>query len=108
LHFGDHDPSGMDMSRDLSERFTTFINGSVGNGDMGGRAFTSGSAALNMPQIEELNPRPQPGEAIRCALFSSTSRNWRRLLGADALPPEYLDKLVRDNCQGELGSSSVG
>ena len=100
LHFGDHDPSGMDMSRDLSERFTTFITGSVGNGDMGGRAFQR--LALNMPQIEELNPPPNPAKQSDARFQQYEQEFGGDSWELDALPPEYLDKLVRDNCQANL------
>lgn len=53
IHFGDHDPSGIDMSRDIEERLEMFMRG---------RRFKFIRAALNMNQIEELQPPPNPAK----------------------------------------------
>ena len=47
LHFGDHDPSGIDMSRDIEDRLEMFMGGTVFN-----------RLALNMDQVEEYGPPP--------------------------------------------------
>lgn len=100
LHFGDHDPSGMDMSRDLSERFTTFIRGSVGHGRMSEQAFQR--LALNMPQIEELQPPPNPAKQSDARFQQYAQEFGDDSWELDALPPDYLDKLVRDNCDANI------
>ena len=52
IHLGDHDPSGIDMTRDIFDRL--HILSEV-------QSFTKvDRIALNMPQIEELNPPPNP------------------------------------------------
>ncbi len=45
IHLGDHDPSGLDMSRDLQARLETF-----------GASTTVERLALNMEQVEHYNP----------------------------------------------------
>jgi len=46
FHLGDHDPSGIDMTRDLRERLSMFSRHDV----------EVVRLALNMPQVEELKP----------------------------------------------------
>jgi hypothetical protein len=87
LHFGDHDPSGIDMTRDLQERFRMFG---------WGQPFTLKRMALNYDQIEELRPPPNPAKATD-ARFAA----YRREYGPsswelDALPPDTLSSLAGD------------
>jgi hypothetical protein len=51
IHLGDHDPSGIDMTRDIRERLAMF-----------GASVDVKRIALNMPQIEEYNPPPNPAK----------------------------------------------
>lgn len=92
LHLGDHDPSGIDMSRDLAERFGMFVTGEDGR-PLGSSAFRR--IALTMEQIDEQSPPPNPAKTTD-ARFES----YRRIYGnesweLDALKPDYLDRLVR-------------
>jgi len=52
LHFGDHDPSGLDMTRDIRDRLETFL-----------APASVRRVALNMDQIEEYSPPPNPAKA---------------------------------------------
>lgn len=84
LHMGDHDPSGIDMTRDLAERFEMFARTTV----------HVKRIALNMPQIEEKNPPPNPAKAT-----DSRFQDYRRKFGdesweLDALDPSYLVNLI--------------
>lgn len=96
LHLGDHDPSGIDMTRDLAERFYMFITGKPG------KRLSSDNfrrIALNMPQIEELRPPPNPAK-VTDARFESYQRtygdsSWE----LDALEPQYLNDLVRQHVE---------
>lgn len=59
LYFGDHDPSGLDMIRDISERVEEFLTG--------GRwpcspAFKVIPVSLTMEQVEHYNPPPNPAK----------------------------------------------
>ncbi len=86
LHLGDHDPSGIDMTRDLEDRLHLFCDG---EGD-----FCLTRIALNMDQIIEMKPPPNPAKSTdsRFAEYRANygSSSWE----LDALPPEYLDQLV--------------
>jgi hypothetical protein len=84
LHLGDHDPSGIDMTRDLADRFRL----------LGARRVDVQRIALNMDQIEELSPPPNPAKLTdsRCRGYIEQYGNesWE----LDALEPSYLDELV--------------
>jgi hypothetical protein len=90
LHLGDHDPSGIDMSRDLTERLRMFAEGD----DLD---FTR--IALNIDQVEEQKPPPNPAKTT-----DSRFESYLRVYGEeswelDALAPQYLADLVRENAQ---------
>jgi hypothetical protein len=84
IHLGDHDPSGIDMTRDLRERIALFS----------GYHVELERVALNMDQIEERKPPPNPAKTT-----DSRFADYRRNFGSDsweldALPPSYLVELV--------------
>jgi hypothetical protein len=87
IHLGDHDPSGLDMTRDLQERIELFCEGS---------AIELVRVALNMDQIEERKPPPNPAKTT-----DSRFEEYQRLYGSeswelDALPPSFLAELVEN------------
>ncbi len=55
-HLGDHDPSGIDMSRDIKDRLNLFADGLVCEIEVK-------RIALTMSQIEEFNPPPNPAKS---------------------------------------------
>lgn len=86
LHLGDHDPSGIDMTRDLFERLNTFARDSA--------EINFHRIALTMEQIEEVKPPANPAKTTD-ARFES----YRRQFGdesweLDALTPQYLHTLI--------------
>ena len=88
FHLGDHDPSGIDMSRDLEERLTMFT---------GVPPTHFVRLALNMSQIQSLNPPPNPAKTT-----DSRFADYRRQYGddsweLDALTPSYLTNLIDTN-----------
>jgi hypothetical protein len=86
LYLGDHDPSGIDMTRDVAERLELFSYGTI----------EVQRLALNMDQIQEYNPPENPAKLTdsRCGAYI------RRFGGSswelDALEPSVLAGLVRD------------
>lgn len=86
LHFGDHDPSGIDMTRDIGERLRLF----------GARDIEIRRLALTMDQVDEYQPPPNPAKETdsRFADYSSIygDESWE----LDALEPTVLAKLVTD------------
>jgi len=86
LHLGDHDPSGMDMSRDNEERLSMFAGGPI----------ELRRLALNMDQIQKYSPPPNPAKET-----DSRAKEYIRKYGnesweLDALEPSMIDKLIRD------------
>jgi hypothetical protein len=83
IHLGDHDPSGIDMTRDIKERFLLF------------GAFTLVKRiALNMDQVEELSPPPNPAK-----LTDTRSQGYIEEFGEsswelDALEPKYMEDII--------------
>lgn len=87
LHLGDHDPSGIDMTRDNDERLQMF----AGYGKVEMRRL-----ALNMDQIEQYNPPPNPAKET-----DSRFEDYKRNFGdesweLDALNPTIISDLIRD------------
>ncbi len=87
LHFGDHDPSGLDMSRDLTERLELFSRG---------EPIDFRRLALNMDQVEEQNPPPFAGKPTDSRYETYRLEHGNQCWELDALSPEYLEQLVRD------------
>lgn len=85
FHFGDHDPSGIDMTRDNDERVNMFARGFV----------EVRRLALNMDQVEQYNPPPNPAKETdsRCAGYVERFGNesWE----LDALEPSVIGQLIR-------------
>lgn len=85
IHLGDHDPSGIDMTRDIDDRCIMF------NGDI-----TVERIALNMDQIEEYNPPPNFAK-----VSDARYGNYRDLYGEsswelDALDPSVISNLIEE------------
>jgi len=88
FHLGDHDPSGMDMSRDIADRLELF---------MGGTQFNR--IALNMDQIAQYGPPPNPAK-----IEDSRAAGYIKLYGReswelDALEPRVLADLIRSHIE---------
>jgi hypothetical protein len=104
LHLGDHDPSGIDMTRDITDRLMTMVgadNGRAGRpqpfrdwGD-GRQWLEINRIALNMDQIEQYDPPSDPAK-----LGDSRSQNYidtydtDQCWELDALDPPVLDALI--------------
>jgi len=89
LHLGDHDPSGIDMSRDIEERLNLF--------GVNFNHFEFRRIALNMEQIQSFNPPPNPAK-----LTDSRANSYVRQFGdesweLDALEPRVIHSLIEDN-----------
>lgn len=86
IYLGDHDPSGIDMTRDVDDRLAQFARTS---------RIEVVRIALNMDQVEQWNPPENPAKetdsrfADYAALFGESS--WE----LDAVEPRTLASLVR-------------
>lgn len=93
LHFGDHDPSGIDMTRDIRDRLSLML-GSDRLGSDFDNCFEVRRMALNMDQVRAFDPPPSPAKitdsraADYIAAFGDDS--WE----LDALDPRKLTELA--------------
>lgn len=108
LHLGDHDPSGIDMTRDIEDRIELFIAhhavwGDIVPGITSSEAFewtcenfSVERIALNMDQVEQYNPPPNPAKLTDSRSSSYVSIHGDESWELDALPPDALADLIRD------------
>ena len=84
LHFGDHDPSGMDMTRDIVARIETFT----------GETLKLERLALNMDQVDEYSPPPNPAKMTDSRFGQYVDVYGDESWELDALEPQVLADLV--------------
>jgi len=89
LHLGDHDPSGIDMTRDNRDRLSMFAFEDV----------EVSRLALNMDQIEEHRPPPNPAKVTDSRAKDYIARFGNTSWELDALPPKLIDELIDRNIQ---------
>lgn len=87
LHFGDHDPSGIDMTRDNLDRLTMFSEGNV----------EVKRVALNYDQVEQYNPPPNPAKTTDARFEDYRVEHGDESWELDALEPRVLAELVREH-----------
>jgi hypothetical protein len=83
LHLGDHDPSGKDMSRDIEDRLEVF-----------GVTPIFRRIALNMDQIEEYLPPPNPTKVTDTRASAYIDEFGYECWELDALRPEVMEQLI--------------
>lgn len=88
VHLGDHDPSGIDMTRDIRERFQLF--------ERWNDRVRVKRIALNMPQIEEMNPPPNPAKETDSRFGTYLDTYGEESWELDALPPDYIENIIRE------------
>lgn len=84
IHLGDHDPSGIDMTRDIEERLNNTF----------GVPTTIKRIALNMPQVEEFNPPPNPAKLTDSRVDGYIERFGDLSWELDALEPKIITSLI--------------
>lgn len=85
IHLGDHDPSGIDMSRDIQERM-----------DMFGADVEVKRIALTIEQIEEFNPPPNPTKLSDARATGYISKYGYECWELDALEPKIITELIEN------------
>jgi hypothetical protein len=90
LHLGDHDPSGIDMTRDLDDRIQLFAG-------TAGMKINLHRIALTMDQIEAENPPPNPAKQTDARFKDYQDKYGDESWELDALPPEYLNNLISEH-----------
>ena len=93
LYLGDHDPSGLDMIRDIENRIEEFLT----NGDEYTEPdFRIRQIALNMSQIEQYNPPPNPAKITDPRAKGYIKKFGNKSWELDALKPEILTSLTEN------------
>lgn len=87
LHLGDHDPSGKDMSRDIMDRLRVFETYDV----------EFHRLALNMDQIEEYTPPPNPTKLTDSRASGYIDKYGHECWELDALEPTVIRDLIDEN-----------
>lgn len=87
LHLGDHDPSGLDMTRDVTDRIELFLRG---------RPVEVRRLALNMDQVEQYDPPPNPAKLTDSRGTAYVEEYGDSSWELDALPPEIISDLIRE------------
>lgn len=89
LHLGDHDPSGIDMSRDIEDRINLFSGFN--------RAVTIKRIALTMDQIEDQGPPPNPAKITDSRYEGYLAKYGAESWELDALQPQFINDLIQTN-----------
>jgi hypothetical protein len=89
-HLGDHDPSGIDMTRDISDRIRMF--GGLKRGIVN-------RVALNMDQIEQYQPPPNPAKTTDARYANYSAMHGEESWELDALEPAVLIELIEKHIQ---------
>lgn len=89
LHLGDHDPSGIDMTRDNDDRLNSVFGGDV----------NVVRIALNMDQVEEYDPPPNPAK-MTDSRFQDYAKNFgTSSWELDALEPSVINALITSHVE---------
>jgi hypothetical protein len=84
IHLGDHDPSGIDMTRDIQDRLSLF------------NAYVEiDRIALNMDQVDQYNPPPNPAKLTDSRVGGYISQFGNSSWELDALEPSVITNLVQ-------------
>lgn len=96
FHLGDHDPSGIDMTRDNQERLSLFAGGPV----------QVVRLALNMDQVREFNPPENPTKVTDSRAAAYMAEHGESSWELDALPPTIISGLI-ENAVSRLRNVSL-
>jgi hypothetical protein len=93
LHLGDHDPNGLDMTRDNRDRLAMFA----------GELVEVRRLALNIDQVEQLPPNPAKETDSRYAGY--VQEFGRECWELDALDPAVIADLIRAEIDGLIDAA---
>lgn len=89
FHFGDHDPSGIDMTRDNADRLSMFAIEEVDVRRL----------ALTFEQVEQYSPPPNPAKESDSRHEAYAAKYGNESWELDALEPTVIDNLIRTNVE---------
>jgi hypothetical protein len=106
IHLGDHDPSGIDMTRDITERLAMFVGQDRLGSPLGmepdeyvldvEHKLTIKRIALNEDQIAQHNPPPNPAKLSDSRASGYIERFGTSSWELDALEPSLLVRLITE------------
>ena len=86
FHFGDHDPSGKDMTRDITDRLEMFMGG-----------LEVRRMALNIDQVQQYNPPPSPAKITDSRATAYIAEFGEDSWELDALEPSVIVTLIENS-----------
>ena len=92
LHLGDHDPNGLDMTRDNRERLALFAR----------RGVEVRRLALNMEQIDRFRPPPNFAKETDSRYAAYAEKFGAECWELDALDPAVIAELIRSEVEGMI------
>jgi hypothetical protein len=96
LHFGDHDPNGLDMTRDNRDRLAMFAR----------RGVEVRRLALNMDQVERYRLPTNPAKETDSRYESYVKEHGPDSWELDALEPAVIADLIRVEVEGNLDAGA--
>lgn len=96
IHLGDHDPSGIDMSRDIADRLNLFIQQQGYSANHGDEPVTVKRIALNRYQVDEYSPPPNPAKITDSRAADYIREHGEYSWELDALQPQLINDLILD------------
>ena len=89
-YLGDHDPSGMDIPREIENQLGVFAEEHI----------NVVRIALNMEQVQEHNPPPNPAKETDTRAAAYIAKYGPQSWELDALEPRFIVDLIRDHLRG--------
>lgn len=86
IHLGDHDPSGIDMTRDITDRLKLFS----------GSRIEVNRIALNRDQVDQYTPPPNPAKLTDSRATAYIREHGDESWELDALSPQVIDELIEE------------
>jgi len=86
LYMGDHDPSGIDMTRDIEDRLNQTF----------GTTVLVNRIALTMDQVDQFNPPPNPAKQTDSRYTKYVEQYGPECWEMDALDPRTLSSIITD------------
>lgn len=95
FHLGDHDPSGIDMTRDIQERLSLFS----------GLKVEVKRLALNRDQVDQYSPPPNPAKSTDTRYRKYEEDHGDESWELDALSPTVISGLIADEMNAIIDTS---
>lgn len=97
LHFADHDPTGVDMSRDIVERSKKYEGLGLGK-----KNFTLERCGLTRGQVKKHSLLPNPTKSKDPRTPAYVSKYGTECWELDALPPNVFKNIIRESIEKHI------